>query len=92
MGEYQHRETVRVMGYRFDGPSSRGMIVRAPTPEERVARDTSIEMIRDEQGALQRSYGAQARSAAAFAAARVNASAALARCARLRKGSGKSAT
>lgn len=89
MGEYYNREAARVMGYRFERPSSRGLVIRRPTPAERAARDTAIEALRKERGGVEQIAAAQAHSAACFAAARVNAVAALARCARLRKGSGK---
>lgn len=91
MGEYQNREAVRVMGYRFERPSNRGVIVRRATPAEMAARDTAIEGLREERGAMERARDAQMRSEAYFAAARIKALAALARCARLRKGSGKNA-
>lgn len=89
MGEYQNREAVRIMGYRFERPSNRGVIVRRATDAERNARDTAIEGLREERGAMERASEAQMRSEAYFAAARVRAVAALARCARLRKGSGR---
>ena len=89
MGEYQNREAERVMGYRFERPSSRGMVIRRPTPAEREARDTSIESLREERGCVDRIAAAQAHSAACFATARVRAVAALARCAARKKGSGK---
>jgi hypothetical protein len=89
MSAYYNREAERVMGYRFERPSSRGMIIRRPTPAERAARDRAIAALREERGGVERIAAAQAHSAACFAAARVNAVAALARCARLRKGSGK---
>ena len=89
MGEYYNREAARVMGYRFERPSSRGLVIRRPTPAEREAHDTAIDALREERGGVDRIAAAQAHSAACFAAARVNAVAALARCARLRKGSGK---
>lgn len=89
MGEYQNREAVRIMGYIFDRPSNRGVIVRKPTDAERAAQDTHIEALREEHAAVERAREAQTRSEAYFAAARVRAVAALARCARLRKGSGR---
>jgi hypothetical protein len=89
MGDYYNREAERVMGYRFERPSSKGLVIRRPTAAERAARDTSIEALREERGGVERIAAAQAHSAACFAAARVNEVAALARCARLRKGSGK---
>ena len=89
MGEYQNREAERVMGYRFERPSSKGLVIRRPTEAERQAHDTAIEALRKERGAMERARAAQAHSAACFAAARVRAVAALARCARLRKGSGR---
>ena len=89
MGEYQNREAERIMGYRFERPSSRGLVIRRPTPAEREARDTSIESLREERGCVDRIAAAQAHSAACFAAARVRAVAALARCAARKKGSGR---
>jgi len=89
MGEYQNREAKRVMGYRFERPSSRGLVIRRPTPAEREAHDTAIEALRKERGAMERARAAQAHSAACFAAARVRAVAALARCAARKKGSGR---
>lgn len=89
MGEYQNREAVRIMGYIFDRPSNRGVIVRRATPAEMAARDTAIEALRQEHAAVERAREAQMRSEAYFAAARIKALAALARCARLRKGSGR---
>ena len=91
MGEYQNREAERIMGYRFERPSSRGLVIRRPTPAEREARDTSIESLREERGCVDRIAAAQAHSAACFAAARVRAVAALARCAARKKGSGRGA-
>ncbi len=92
MGEYQQREAIRIMGYRFERPSNKGVVVRRATPAEMAARDTAIEALRQEHAAVERAREAQMRSEAYFAAARVRAVAALARCARLRKGSGKNAT
>jgi len=89
MGEYQNREAERVMGYRFERPSSKGLVIRRPTPAERAARDTAIEALREERGGVERIAAAQAHSAACFAAARVRAVAALARAAARKKGSGK---
>ena len=89
MGEYQNREAERVMGYRFTRPSSRGLVIRRPTPAERDAHDTAIDALREERGGVDRIAAAQARGEAAFAAARERGVAAMARCARLRKGSGK---
>jgi len=89
MGEYYNREAERVMGYRFERPSSRGLVIRRPTPAEREAHDTAIEALREERGGVEQIAAAQAHSAACFAAARVNAVAALARCAARKKGSGK---
>jgi len=89
MGEYYNREAERVMGYRFERPSSKGLVIRRPTPAEREAHDTAIEALREERGGVDRIAAAQAHSAACFAAARVNAVAALARCAARKKGSGR---
>ena len=89
MGEYQNREAVRVMGYHFERPSNMGVIVRRATPAEMAARDTAIEALREERGAMERARDAQMRSEAYFAAARIKAIAAMARCARLRKRSGR---
>jgi hypothetical protein len=88
LGEYQNREAARVMGYRFERPSNRGMIIRKPTDAERAARDTAIEALREARGERAANVAAM-NSEAYFAAARIKALAALARCARLRKGSGK---
>jgi hypothetical protein len=89
MGEYYNREAARVMGYRFERPSSNGLVIRKPTPEERKARDTAIDALREARGERV-ARAAAMNSEAYFAAARVRAVAALARCARLRKrGSGK---
>jgi len=89
MGEYQNREAERVMGYRFERPSSKGLVIRRPTPAEREAHDTAIDALREERGGVDRIAAAQAYSAAYFAAARVNAVAALARAAARKRGSGK---
>lgn len=89
MGEYYHLEAERIMGYRFERPSSKGLVIRRPTPAERAARYTSIDALRDERGGVDRIAAAQAHSAACFAAARVRAVAALARCAARKKGSGR---
>lgn len=89
MGEYQNREAERVMGYRFERPSSRGLVIRRPTPAERAARDSAIEALREERSGVEQIAAAQARGEAAFAAARERGVAAMARCARLRKGSGR---
>jgi len=89
MGEYQNREAERVMGYRFERPSSKGLVIRRPTPAEREAHDTAIEALRKERGGVDRIAAAQAHSAACFAAARVRAVAALARAAARKKGSGR---
>jgi len=89
MGAYYNREAVRVMGYRFERRSNRGVIIRKPTEAEMAARDTAIEALREEHVAVERAREAQMRSEAYFAAARIKAIAAMARCARLRKGSGK---
>lgn len=71
MGEYQLQEAIRVMGYRFERPSSKGLVIRRPTPAEREAHDPSIEALREERGAMERALESMAR------------------CARMRKGSGK---
>ena len=89
MGKYQQREAIRIMGYRFERPSNKGVVVRRATPAEMRAHDTAIDALRKERGAVERARDAQMRSEAYFAAARVRAVAALARCARLRKGSGR---
>lgn len=90
MGDYYNREAERVMGYRFERPSSKGLVIRRPTAAERAARDRAIAALREERGGVEQIAAAQAHSEAYFAAARVKALAALARCARLRKrGSGK---
>ena len=94
MGEYQNREAERLMGYRFERPSSRGLVIRRPTPAEREAHDTAIEALREEalweeRGGVEQIAAAQAHSAACFAAARVRAVAALARAAARKKGSGR---
>jgi hypothetical protein len=88
MGEYQNREAERVMGYRFERPSSKGLVIRKPTPEERKARDTAIDALREARGERV-ARAAAMNSEAYFAAARVNAVAALARCAARKRGSGK---
>lgn len=89
MGEYQLQEAIRVMGYRFERPSSKGLVIRRPTPAEREAHDPSIEALREERGAMERARAAKARSEASFAASRKRALESMARCARMRKGSGK---
>lgn len=91
MGAYYNREAERVMGYRFERPSSRGMVIRRPTPAERAARDRAIAALREERGGVEQIAAAKAHSAACFAAARVNAVAALARAAARKKGSGRKA-
>ena len=88
MGEYYNREAERVMGYRFERPSSRGLVIRRPTPAERAARDSAIEALREERSGVEQIAAAKAHSAACFAAARVRAVAALARAAARKKGSG----
>jgi hypothetical protein len=89
MAEYQRREAARVMGYQFGEPSRRGLVVRAPTPEERQAKDKRIELLREEQGAEEALRVTRARQVAAyqarFADARTRAIAALARYAKTRK-------
>ena len=89
LAEYQRREAARVMGYQFGEPSRRGLVVRAPTPEERQARDKNIEFLREEQGAEEALRVARAMRTAAylarFADARTRAIAALARYAKTRK-------
>jgi hypothetical protein len=92
MGDYQRQEAARIMGYRFERPSNKGVIVRKPTRAERLAHDTRIEMLREEAGGwetMQRRAQMSADCALAFAASRERAVAAPARCARLRKGQGK---
>jgi hypothetical protein len=88
LGEYQNREAERVMGYRFERPSNRGVIVRKPTDAERAARDTHIEALREERGE-RASNVAGMNTDAYFAAKRVRAVAALARCAARKRGSWK---
>jgi len=89
MGEAQNQEAIRVMGYRFESPTARGLIIRRATPAEMQARDRRIDLLRGERSAMRSAYAAFHCTDAMFAAARVNAVAALARCARLRKGSGR---
>jgi hypothetical protein len=88
LGEYQNREAARVMGYRFDRPSNRGMIIRKPTDAERAARDTHIEALREARGERAANVVGM-NSESYFAAKRVRAVAALARCAARKRGSGK---
>ena len=68
MAEYQHREAARVMGYQFEKPSHKGIIIRAPTPEERQAKDKRIESLREEQGAERALRVARAMRTAAYLA------------------------
>ena len=68
LAEYQRREAARVMGYQFGEPSRRGLVVRAPTPEERQARDKNIESLREEQGAEEALRVARAMRTAAYLA------------------------
>ena len=68
MAEYQRREAARVMGYQFEKPSRRGLVVRAPTPEERQAKDKRIEFLREEQGAEEARRAVRARQTAAYLA------------------------
>ena len=62
------RETPRGMGYHFEKPSNKGIIIRAPTPEERQAKDKHIESLREERGAEEARRVAQARRTAAYLA------------------------
>jgi hypothetical protein len=65
------------MKYHFEKPSNKGIIIRAPTPEERQAKDKRIEFLREELGAEEALRVARAKRAAAclarFADARVRA-------------------
>ena len=62
------QETPRGMGYHFEKPSNKGIIIRAPTPEERQARDKRIEFLREEQGAEEARRVERARQTAAYLA------------------------
>ena len=68
LAEYQRREAARVMGYQFGEPSRRGLVVRAPTPEERQAKDKHIESLREERGEAEAMRIAQAERAKAYMA------------------------
>jgi hypothetical protein len=88
MGEYGNREAARVMGYRFERPSNRGMIIRKPTDAERAARDTAIEALREARGERS-SAVAGMNTNAYFAEKRKLAVAALKLAAARKRGSGK---
>jgi hypothetical protein len=85
----QPRETPRGMGYLFEKPSQKGIIIRAPTPEERQAKDKRIELLREEQGEAEAMRVAQAKRAKAymdrFADARVRAMEKFAKYAKTRR-------
>jgi hypothetical protein len=88
MGEYYNREAARVMGYRFERPSSNGLVIRKPTPEERKARDTAIDALREARGERV-ARAAPMMTDAYFAEKRKLAVAALKRAAARKRGSGK---
>ena len=77
------------MGYLFEKPSNKGIIIRAPTPEERQAKDKRIEFLREEQGAEEALRMARAKRTAAclarFADARVRAMEKLTKYAKTRR-------
>ena len=56
------------MGYLFEKPSQKGIISRAPTPEERQAKDKRIELLREEQSAEEALRVARAMRTAAYLA------------------------
>ena len=60
------QETPRGMGYHFEKPSQKGIIIRAPTPEERQAKDKHIESLREERGAEEALRVARAKRTAGF--------------------------
>lgn len=77
------------MKYHFEKPSNKGIIIRAPTPEERQAKDKHIESLREERGAEEALRVARAKRAAAylarFADARVRAMEKLTKYAKTRR-------
>jgi hypothetical protein len=62
------QETPRGMGYLFEKPPQKGIIIRAPTPEERQAKDKHIESLREERGAEEALRVARAKRRAAYLA------------------------
>lgn len=85
----QPQEIPRGMGYLFEKPSQKGIIIRAPTPEERQAKDKHIESLREERGEAEAMRMARARRTAAylarFADARVRAMEKFAKYAKTRR-------
>lgn len=93
MGDFQKQEAERVMGYRFERPSGSGLIIRKPTPEERVAKDKSIDLLREELGeriimSQASLISIQMRSAEHFAQSRQKAVEAMKRVNSLKRGGG----
>ena len=50
MAAYERRKEAAFWGFQFERPSNRGVVRRRATAAERAARDTNVEVRRDEIG------------------------------------------